>query len=332
MRFASTTLELTLIDKNTAASARYVRALAAMSSLVVVLSAFGADASKMETASAETELSFEPITVIGKLRIPDSLFGHSGKLLMRTVPVRKSGMETGVLQSLFGDSAFVRPAVRTVDLPDDKRRFSLATLVPFTSKVAGKIGSYRIGDWPTELGKSLGDAYAAPAGFIQVTRENQDTHVSENFRLRDFLTKDQANVWPKYLVLRTELIDKLELIMTDLRSHGYQVKSLRVMSGFRTPQYNTQGVGSGGRATLSRHQYGDAADVYVDNSGKGWMSDLNRDGRVDTRDAQVILDAAARVEKKYPDLTGGSGLYDATSAHGPFAHIDVRGQRASWTG
>jgi hypothetical protein len=60
------------------------------------------------------------------------------------------------------------------------------------------------------------------------------------------------------------------------------------------------------------------------------MDDLNRDGRVDHRDAQVILAAAERVERRHPDLTGGVGVYRATRAHGPFAHVDVRGRRARW--
>ena len=60
------------------------------------------------------------------------------------------------------------------------------------------------------------------------------------------------------------------------------------------------------------------------------MDDLNRDGRIDHKDAQVILDAAERIERAYPTLVGGGGLYRATSAHGPFAHIDVRGARARW--
>jgi uncharacterized protein YcbK (DUF882 family) len=102
------------------------------------------------------------------------------------------------------------------------------------------------------------------------------------------------------------------------------------MSGFRTPQYNQQGVGAGGRVQDSRHQYGDAADVYVVNGDRDWMSDLNRDGRVDTRDANVLAQAAERVEREHPDLIGGVGIYRATSAHGPFVHIDVRGTRARW--
>ena len=163
-----------------------------------------------------------------------------------------------------------------------------------------------------------------------MTPENQDTRVSEHFRLRDFLTHDQQDVWPKYLVLREELVDKLELMIDDLNARGVRVEHMTVMSGFRTPQYNQLGVRRGGRAQDSRHQFGDAADVFVDNDQNGRMDDLNGDRRVDQRDAQILVDAAERVEAAHPDLVGGAGRYRANRAHGPFAHIDVRGRRARW--
>jgi hypothetical protein len=171
-------------------------------------------------------------------------------------------------------------------------------------------------------------AYRNPSGFIEVTAENQDTRISEHFRVRDFLTKGQVGTWPKYLVLREELVDKLELVIADLNTQGVVVRHMTVMSGFRTPQYN--GPGGDGRSGVSRHMYGDAADVFVDNDRNGRMDDLNRDGRVDHRDAQVILNAVERVERKHPTLAGGVGVYRANSAHGPFAHMDVRGWRARW--
>ena len=76
--------------------------------------------------------------------------------------------------------------------------------------------------------------------------------------------------------------------------------------------------------------YGDAADVFVDNDGDGRMDDLNHDGRIDYRDAKVILEAVERVEQMHGDLVGGVGVYRATRSHGPFAHVDVRGERARW--
>jgi hypothetical protein len=76
--------------------------------------------------------------------------------------------------------------------------------------------------------------------------------------------------------------------------------------------------------------YGDASDVFVDNDFDGRMDDLNHDGRIDYRDAQVVVDASERVERAHPELLGGGGVYKATREHGPFAHIDVRGNRARW--
>jgi hypothetical protein len=201
---------------------------------------------------------------------------------------------------------------------------------PFAEKREGRIGSYRIGFWPRESGRKTSPAYANPDGFIEVTSANRTVRVSEHFQLGDFLTHDQANVWPKYLVLRADLVDKLELLIAELGRSGIAVRHMTVMSGFRTPQYNAGGGETGGRAQDSRHMFGDAADVFVDNDGDGRMDDLNHDGRIDYRDAQVVLAAAERVERAYPDLTGGVGVYKATASHGPFAHVDVRGRRARW--
>ena len=260
--------------------------------------------------------------------LDDSLFGRSGKLLAR-LGSRERSTRLPALERLFGDSALARPGVY-VARDSAARALSLITLVPFDRKERGRIGSYRMGFWPAERRGARSAAYVNPEGFIEVTRANQDTRVSDHFRLRDFLTHDQQDVWPKYLVLREELVDKLELVIDDLEARGIRVSHMVVMSGFRTPQYNQRGVGKGGRAQDSRHQYGDAADVFVDNNRDGRMDDLNRDGRVDARDAQVVIDAAERVEARFPSLVGGAGRYRATRAHGPFAHIDVRGRRARW--
>lgn len=102
------------------------------------------------------------------------------------------------------------------------------------------------------------------------------------------------------------------------------------MSGFRTPQYNAGGGDPTGRADLSRHMYGDAADIYIDDDGNGQMDDLNHDGRIDINDARVILAAVNRVERAHPDLVGGCGVYAGSAAHGPFTHIDTRGYPARW--
>ena len=210
--------------------------------------------------------------------------------------------------------------------------FHLIVMKPFSAKVGGRIGSYRLGDWPFEKREPSNPIYANPRGFVEVTPENLSTHLSEHFTLGQFITKDQFSVWPKYVVLQPRLLDKLELTIEELRREGHPVRGLFVMSGFRTPEYNEQGVGAGGRSGVSRHQYGDAADVYPDDRGKGRMDDLNGDGRVDLRDARILAAAAEAVEREHPELAGGIGIYPATGSHGPFVHIDARGTRARWGG
>jgi Peptidase M15 len=203
-------------------------------------------------------------------------------------------------------------------------------LEPFAANRGKTRSRYRTGTWPTTGLAERDPMYAPPTGYISVTPDNANTLVSKRFRLRDFLTHDQQDVWPKVLVLRPTLLDKLELIGDSLAGRGLPSK-LFVMSGFRTPQYNSLGVGDkGGRASNSRHMYGDAADVFVDADGDGWMDDLNRDGRVTRDDAQVLLAVAEAVEARHPHLTGGLSAYSTSAGHGPFVHVDARGARARW--
>jgi uncharacterized protein YcbK (DUF882 family) len=263
------------------------------------------------------------------------------KSLVRALAGGSAALATSYLGAVVpvGPAAVVVPVREDTIAPDSVFRgksgklkgplFTYLKQRPFSDKVNGRIGQYLLGFWPGEKRRVTSLAYSNPRGFIEVTPENQDTFVSEHFRLRDFLTKDQPRTWPKYLVLRVELIDKLELVIQELEARGLDVRHMQVMSGFRTPRYNGSG-NTGGRSDVSRHMYGDAADVFVDNDRNGRMDDLNNDGRVDHRDARVILDAAERVERRHPELAGGVGVYRANSAHGPFAHVDVRGWRARW--
>jgi len=275
-----------------------------------------------------------PVAAVDSTRGPapfsrDTLQGLSGKLWMKLLASRP-GDTVSVLARLFGDSASRTPGVYVVRDSGASDHFAFVNLVPFAEKKRGMLGTYRMGSWPAEQRGASSERYGNPPGFIRVTPENQDTRVSEHFRLRDFLTKDQTKVWPKYLVLQEGLIDKLELVIGALSQRGITVSRMSVMSGFRTPQYNERGVGAGGRAQNSRHQYGDAADVFVDNDGNGGMDDLNGDGRVTIADARFLAQVVEQVEQAHPKLTGGVGVYSATSAHGPFVHVDVRGTRARW--
>jgi hypothetical protein len=229
--------------------------------------------------------------------------------------------EPGVWNMVLRARGAVQGAMR--EIPN----LNVITTVPAAELQDGRIGAYRVGRWPT--GQT--GAYAAPSGFVRVTQENMNTHVSRHFQLKDFLTKGQEGVWPKYVVLSPRLLDKLELTIQELERMGHPVENVFVISGFRTPWYNVAGGNPDGRGALSRHMYGDAADIAIDNDGNSCMDDLNGDGRADVQDARIIVEAAERVERRYPHLIGGIGVYPPVrGSHCGMVHLDTRGHRARW--
>jgi len=270
-----------------------------------------------------------------RLNLPVSVEGIGpGEVLYRwlplygtrsVLPITEFPLASGIMAP--SEPGIWRLRLRAGSIREEIKDLTVVVRVPFAAKQGGEINGYRIGRYATE-GRNRFDAYSPPMGFIEVTPENQDMQLSEHLRLRQFVTKNQREIWPKYVALDLRLIDKLELVMQELNAMGIPARRMAVMSGFRTPDYN--GPGEGGRATLSRHTYGDAADVWVDNDGNGYMDDLNGDARVDANDAAVMRIAADRVEARYPELIGGNGVYASTPEHGPFIHIDVRGKRSRW--
>jgi len=259
--------------------------------------------------------------------LPDSLYGASGALRFRTLTPAEALALPGFLKT-FGERALKTPAVRLVASARDTGSFALLVLRPFGAKRGDVLNGYRLGRWPAER-FMMARNYFNPDGFVEVTPENVALPLSLHFTLGDFLTHDQRAVWPKYVVLEEKLIDKLELVLADLAAHGVPTRQVKVLSGFRAPYYNDRGVGEG-MARASRHQFGDAVDIIVDDDGDGRMDDLNRDGRRDMRDTEPLARAIARVERTHPSLVGGLGTYQATGPSGPFAHIDVRGTSARW--
>lgn len=218
----------------------------------------------------------------------------------------------------------VRNAIRPIS------DLSVISLVPLSERRGGRIGDYLVGTWPYEKGGAPKAVYDPPKGVVRVTPENRDLQVSTHFVLGDFLTKGQEGVWPKYVVISPRLLDKLELTLQELEERGHPVENVLVVSGFRTPVYNESGGDPSGRGALSRHMYGDAADIAIDNDRDGRMDDLNDDGRVTVADARVIAAAAEAVEREHPGLIGGIGIYAPTGGHRGMVHIDTRGFRARW--
>ena len=188
--------------------------------------------------------------------------------------------------------------------------------VPFDRVRNGRLNGYRIGVYPGNRADR-----PPPGGFVEVTPRNEAVLVSPRFRLGQFVSK-QGDSYPKYLVLDERLLQKLERVVDGLRRRGVRADTLHVMSGYRTPYRNALL----GNVRLSLHQWGRAADIFVDANGDGLLDDLNGDGRVDIEDARLL----AEVIDDLDEVGGGMGIYPATAAHGPFVHVDVRPRRARW--
>lgn len=117
--------------------------------------------------------------------------------------------------------------------------------------------------------------------------------LSTNFAVREFACKDGSDA-----VL---VAPRLVMVLQSLRSHF--CAAVTINSGYRTPQYNAK-VGG---VTDSQHCYGTAADIVV--RGK------------------TPEQVAAYARQLMPDW-GGVGIY----AKKGFTHIDVREDKADWTG
>lgn len=199
---------------------------------------------------------------------------------------------------------------------------------PFDAVADTSLNGYDIGRYVSRPYKGL-ELYTPPRGLIEVTPDLLDLHVSPNFRLKEFLCK-QPGGYPRYLLLRTRLLLKLEYLLARAREAGLTRRPFTIMSGYRTPRYNSA---IGNRTIYSRHLYGGAADIFIDDAPRdGVMDDLNGDGRIDLADATVLYDLVVGQvgSPAYRPYLGGLARYPARGGHGPFLHVDVRGVLTRW--
>jgi len=200
-------------------------------------------------------------------------------------------------------------------------------MVPYDRLRGEFLNGYRIGSYP-KMSLNMMAIHKHPQGFVEVTDQNAETFVSPHFQLKQFLCKQNGG-YPKYLVLKEKLLFKLELILERVNERGFQAMTFNILSGYRTPYYNK----AIGNVKYSRHIFGGAADIFIDEGPKDdMMDDLNKDGKIDYRDAAIIYDIIEGMSGRpwYAFLVGGLGRYKKTPSHGPFVHVDVRGFRARW--
>jgi hypothetical protein len=235
---------------------------------------------------------------------------QSGQLLALQAPA-SPGIYPVHLRSQSGDAASL---------------LNIIVLTPFAELRNGKLNGYRIGDYPQpRQGKAT--YYAQPTGFVEVTEANMATQLTPHFTLAQFLCKQEA-AFPKYLVLRENLLVLLEDLLRHVNSQGFSIATFGFISGYRTPWYNRKI----GNVTYSRHIYGDAADIYIDQDLDGRMDDLNLDGVYDGKDMEQFFAVVEQLKDNSPGsaVPGGIGRYKPNRRHGGFIHVDTRGYRARW--
>ncbi len=208
----------------------------------------------------------------------------------------------------------------------DKRRIveglTIAVLVPFKDKEGAMLNGYRIG---TYLSERIGTGQEPPEGFLEINESDLNLPITKHLKVGDFLNHDSQETWPRYAAISPRLLDKLELVISELaRWHGGTVENVQlamdVHSGFRAPDHNRTIARA---ARDSQHQYGDAADVAIDANG---------DGKYTSTDSRMVGLAVEIVELKHPDLVGGLGIYTSGHTRTTYVHIDARGKRARWRG
>lgn len=275
------------------------------------------------------------ITVNGELAIPYrvfSVFAVPREQIRFAAPNIHATSEDGsireTMRGVWQWTAPEKPGITELEFQsgDDVIRINAFTLIPSNLADDGALQSFRIGYYPAPLEDS--PIYSAPDGFIALDDSTAGLQLSPHFSIQQFPSK-QSGGYPKFLVLRESLLLKLEMLLERVNERGISASTFTVMSGFRTPAYN-QAIGN---VQHSRHIYGGAADIYIDEAPHdGVMDDINGDGELNYADAQLLYLIADELfaEDGNALLRGGLGVYRSTATHGPFIHIDARGRPARW--
>jgi len=220
-----------------------------------------------------------------------------------------------------------RYTLRVQPAQGDASVLHIFVLAPLQVDDKGMMHGYHLGHYPNTPLKGL-SVYKKPKGLVKVNAEDTSLQLSPHFTLGQFLCK-QKSEYPIYLIVRTELLLKLEYLLELVNKKGIETDGFAFISGFRTPYYNTLI----GNVKYSRHQWGGAADIFIDRAPRdGQMDDLNRDGVVDVKDAAYLYELINKESHSdsFKKMIGGLGQYKKTATHGPFIHVDARGFRARW--
>lgn len=200
-------------------------------------------------------------------------------------------------------------------------------LYPRAEKNGQYLEDFRIGNYP-EIPADKKEYYSKPEGFLKIDESLLDLNLTPHFKMEQFLTR-QSTELPQFIAIKESLLLKLEFFLAEVNKAGYQAETFGIVSLYRSPYFNKK---LGNNTHFSRHLYGDAADIYIDNSGNQWMDDLDGDGHSNLNDATILYNLALKFDQKkeYSNLQGGLSSYKGNGVRGPFIHIDTRGFHVSW--
>jgi hypothetical protein len=200
-------------------------------------------------------------------------------------------------------------------------------LYPAEKKNGQYLDGFRIGYYP-KITADKQKYYSKPAGFLKIKESLLDINLTPHFTMEQFLTS-QSTQLPQYIVLQESLLLKLEYFLEEVNKAGYKADTFGIVSIYRSPYFNKK---LGNNTEFSRHLFGDAADIYIDNTGNQWMDDLNGDGKSNIYDSNILFDLAVEFDQKEKNyqLQGGLSSYKGNGVRGPFIHIDSRGFHVTW--
>lgn len=216
---------------------------------------------------------------------------------------------------------------KNIDSSAAEIKINVFVLHPREKKNGQYIENFRIGNYP-EIPADKKDYYTKPDGFWKIDESILDLKLTPHFKVKQFLTR-QSSELPQFIAIQESLLLKLEFFLEEVNNAGYQAETFGIVSLYRSPYFNKK---IGNNTDFSRHLYGDAADIYIDNSGNSWMDDLNGDGQSTKADADILYELAVKFDQKkeFSHLQGGVCSYKGNGVRGPFIHIDTRGFHVSW--
>ena len=290
----------------------------------------------------------------------------SGTIEEQGIRCRWSHPKPGVQNIHVSGTATLSPPASNEILPWKKSEktvafeSSLRCLVPLKVEKLenGKINGYEVGVYPDptktkdlsliENGTTAARVrihalrYSPPKLFYEVTPQTFPLRIFKHYTLGDFDLDPRflPLTYPRYIAVHPDLLKKIDRLEQEMIAAGVRLTKFKLIYGFRSPAYNIGAWEKDKAASLkepfSSHMYGMAADMIVDEDDNLIMDDLNHDGVIDLRDAQVLLDFVDRLDQKLlaegSELVGGAGIYPhhdywerGETAQSPYVHMDVRG-------